>query len=94
MDDEEDVKKIMEILKSTEEDSTREFEYDEFINCDRNEFEENGIVNSDEDDYLLCDLSNTDISKLHTYDPRSSLKPEELYVIDNCSDPDLASPSP
>ncbi|KAJ8977893.1 hypothetical protein NQ317_012394 [Molorchus minor] len=91
MEDEEDVKKMMEAIKCSQKENLQEFEYEEFINCNDSDGEENEVIIYEDDDYLIYDLPNTELPDLNTYDTRSSLKPEERHTIDSCSDPNLKS---
>ncbi|KAJ8971507.1 hypothetical protein NQ314_000669 [Rhamnusium bicolor] len=93
MDDEEDVMKMIEFLKCSKEENVQEYQYEEFINCDGSDAEEIdtniNIEDSIGDEIIYTDLSNTDISRFHSYDPRNSLKPDERAVIDSCPDAEL-----
>ncbi|XP_018564000.1 uncharacterized protein LOC108905546 [Anoplophora glabripennis] len=90
MDEEEDVKKMIEFIKLSQENTTQDFQYDDFINYENNsDVEENEETIYFDNNYDLCNFTSTDVSKLNSYDPRSTLKPEELLVIDSCSDPEL-----
>ncbi|KAJ8924995.1 hypothetical protein NQ315_001160 [Exocentrus adspersus] len=93
MEDEEDLKRMIALINTTKEmmkEDAPDYHYDDFIICENSDGDENGDYAYIEDNFEFCNFkSSTDLSKLNSYESRSSLKPDELQVIDSCSDSDL-----
>ncbi|CAH1155558.1 unnamed protein product [Phaedon cochleariae] len=92
MDDEKDIKKMMMILDKNKKENLEDFQYEEFINCDDSDVEEINYAEetaNDDEDFTFLETLSMEITNLYKYDPISSLRPEEILVIDSCTDPIL-----